>query len=193
MRTPVILSAALLCILLPSPREAAACSLVWNDDLVSDPAFADDDIAPGATTVEEVVVHRSEDSGCAASSCGDLASIQITVAADDDRAPADRLGYHLTLASGTLPRGLTLPPEPIVPGGGPGRIVLFFSPDVDSLDFELSIRAVDLNGNHGAPAIARVVDRTSGGCSAPGGRSRPWSLVGLLLVLGLALRRRSRP
>ncbi|MBZ0236152.1 MAG: hypothetical protein K8M05_27745, partial [Deltaproteobacteria bacterium] len=166
MRPVLVLVATSLTMLGAPPRMASACSLAWNEDLILDPAYADDATPPDQVVLGDAGVHRSNDSGCGAGSCGDIASVHVTVEASDDRAPADRLGYELRLAGGALPRGLALPAGPVLPGGGAGNIILFFDPDVDELDFVLEVRAVDLNGNRGEPTTVRIVDRDPGGCAA---------------------------
>ncbi len=192
MRPALILVAVSLTTLGALPRPAAACSLAWNEDLTLDPAYADDTTPPGEVVVGDVTVHRSDDLGCAGTSCGDNASLSVPVAADDDRAPADRLGFELRLVGGALPRELTLPAGPVLPGGGAGNLILFFDPDVDELDFVLEVRAVDLNGNRGAPAIVRVVERVPGGCAASRGGAGGLGLVLVGLAAALATRRRRR-
>jgi uncharacterized protein (TIGR03382 family) len=186
MSLPVLALAALL-----EPRPAAACSLVGNVDHMLDAAYASDTVAPTAVTASAVIYRSADDTGCGgASSCGDIASIAISVAATDDAAPADQLGYQLRVVGGDPPRGLNLPTAPVMPYSGEDVYVYFDYGDRSGFSFDLEIRARDLNGNLGPATVITVAEPADGGGCSTGGDGKLPALGGALLALALVLRRR---
>jgi uncharacterized protein (TIGR03382 family) len=182
---PALVLAALL-----EPRPASACSLVGNDDHTLDAAYANDTVAPSAVVAGAVIYRSADDAGCAgASSCGDIASIAISVAATDDAAPADKLGYQLRVVGGDVPAGLNIPTQPVMTYGGDELYFYFNYGDRSGFAFDLEIRARDLNGNLG-PAMVMTVGEPGegGGCSSSGGNLP--ALGAVLVALALVLRRR---
>ncbi|NVB83251.1 MAG: hypothetical protein HOV81_33070 [Kofleriaceae bacterium] len=185
MKSVVGLALAAATLLVSRPSEA--CSPLYNFDHVTDPAYADDVTPPGAPYVALRSVTRHGDNGGGGASCAGLSQIELGVAATDDRAPADQLGYQVTVLS----------PESPVSGFGDrivkpqlGTLFMRFDFDAEPFDLDLEVRAVDLNGNVGEPTTysARIEppDVDDGGCSA-GGASPGW-----LGLAALALLRRRR-
>ena len=175
-------------------RPAAACSPVTNDWHAIDAAYATDAIAPAAPTVAAVRVARNQDSGgsCGMSSCGDLSMIELDVTATDDRAPADQLGYEVTIVGGTAPADLGLDAMAIRPAFG-DTMVFRFDGDDHGWAVQLSVRAVDLNGNLGPPTVVTVTDPEpeTGGCAAQR-HGRPLVAPALVAAAALLATRRRR-
>lgn len=175
------------------PQPAAACSLATNDPWRADPAHAADRVAPGQPDVAAAEVQRqAESGGCGMAGCGNIASIRVDVTATDDRAAAEVIGYEVTVVGGEPPAGLDLAREGRVVAPG-GELRFFFDYSAPGFSVDLELRAVDLNGNVGAPVVVTVTDRDDGdgGCMA----ARTHGLVGcglVLLALGWVTRRRYR-
>jgi len=139
----------------------------------------------------QIIRGRADDCG-AASSCDDLGRVELVVTPGaDDRTPSEALGYRLMLIEGRLPRGASLPAEPVRLSEGRLRIVWIdgASDDQESLSFTLSLTPIDLAGLEGPPTTVRVRDPGSG--CAVGGAEVPLWLV-LALALPRALRRDRR-
>lgn len=141
------------------PRTAGACSLAGNDDHHLDPAHAGDTTPPSlATASAELVWHEDDDGGggCGSTvaSCGSYGLITLAVAATDDAAPADDLGYQLRVIAGVPPSGLNLPAQNV--RAFSGELLVYFDYSSPGFDFDLEIRAVDLNGNLGPPSVVSI-------------------------------------
>jgi hypothetical protein len=95
--------------------------------------------------------------------------------ATDDRAPAERIGFLITVASGEF--SIEIEDGAIVPYG---PVSFYFAEDELPFEGELEVRAIDLNGNIGPPTIVEV-------SSAPSSRKRFASVDGAspLLMCGL--------
>jgi hypothetical protein len=174
-----------------APRPADACSIVTSDRLVLDPAYADDTVAPGPTTVATPeVVRYPANEGCTGLDCSPN-FVVLRPLASDDRAPAARLGFRLRVIGGELPHDLWIGPEPLVPDGA-GEVYLYFSDDDRGFAFQLEVQAVDLNGNAGPPVIVTVVGPAvdDGGCSTGGARGATG--LGLVALAGLVASRGRR-
>jgi hypothetical protein len=160
MKTWLPFAVPLLALAYPDP--VGACSIVGNPDHQVDQAYADDETPPGAVTAS-VLVRRFDQGGgggcggTAVSSCYDVAFVEVMVAASDDAAPADQLGYQVRVASGQAPAGMT-PPAGAIRATEQGVLVLPFSYMESGFSFELEVRAVDLNGNLGPPTLVAVAD-----------------------------------
>jgi hypothetical protein len=158
------------------------CSLLGNETHQLDPAQANDHVAPSAVTASAEVVRfdGSDDGGCAAGgggTCGDLAEIELAVSATDDATPADKVGYVVELASGTPPRGFALPAGAILPAED-SLLLRFSADDHDGFTIDLSVRAIDLNGNLGPPTVITVSEPGESGCrTARGGGALLWPLL----------------
>lgn len=172
-----------------APRPAGACEPVDNLPHELDPQQADDRTPPAAPVVRDVIVDvDAGESACSTARCGGP-TLMLVVAAADDRARADQLGYLVTVASGRAPAGLTLDAGPVRP---PGQLIYLFDPDDRGWSMELSIRAVDANGNVGPATLVAIADPDAGaGCTAGRAPAPTWTvLVGLVtLVLGRRRRR----
>jgi hypothetical protein len=159
MKTWLPLAVPLLALACPDP--VGACSIIGNPDHTVDAAYADDETPPGAVTAS-VLVRRFDQGGgggcggTAVSSCYDVAFVEVTVAATDDAAPAEQLGYQVRVASGQAPAGMTPPAGAI--RAEQGVLVLPFSYMQSGFSFELEVSAVDLNGNLGPPTLVAVTD-----------------------------------
>jgi MYXO-CTERM domain-containing protein len=186
------------------PADARACSLVGPQPHIVDPALqASDQVPPTLPAPLPARIKRGEppqQTGCGAqvSSCDDLGIIYITAQATDDMTPPEKIGYRLSLESGALPAGLTLPSDAIEPGEPSDQLVLYWSDGADQPPFAFTIRivAVDLAGNESPPQFMLIADEPSGhaACAvARGGIPRP-AIVGLAALAALlATRRRRRP
>ena len=187
-----------------APADARACSLVGPQPHIVDPAMqASDQVPPALPVPLPARIKRGElaqQTGCGAqvSSCDDLGIIYITAQATDDMTPPEKIGYRLSLESGMLPSGLTLPPDAIEPGEPSDQLLLYWSDGADQPPFAFTIRlvAIDLAGNESPPQFMLIADEQAGhaACAVGRGRvSRPW-LAGIAAVaVLLATRRRRRP
>jgi hypothetical protein len=154
-----------------------------------------DHTPPGPVHVLSVEVHRGEGpdwEGCGYGYTEDQEMGTLTLYIDppvDDRTPPERMGYRIERVGGEPPAGLL--PDFDVRGMGNVIYLHWFDGDTDeqeSLDFDLTVRAVDLGGNVGpSPGSTNVADPGTGSCAT----TAP-SATGLLaLAVGLlALRRR---
>ena len=142
-----------------------------------------------------------QQTGCGAqvSSCDDLGIIYITAQATDDMTPPAKIGYRLSLESGALPPGLTLPADPIEPGEPSDQLLLYWSDggqrDQEPFAFTVRIVAVDLAGNESPPQLLLVADEPSGHAACAVARdpaARPAIAGVAALAILLATRRRRR-
>lgn len=185
---PTTLLFALVC---PRPS-ARACSFEANVPHTIDLAEIGVDTAGPSAIAEvraQIIRGRGDDCG-AATSCDDLGRVELVVTpGGDDRTPAESLGYRLVLVDGRLPRGASLPSEPVRLANGRLRIVWIdgASDDQESLSFTLSLIPIDLAGNEGPPTEVRVRD-AGAGCNAGRVELPAWVLAALLV---LHARRRS--
>jgi hypothetical protein len=182
-RAPGLFVAAASALPLFAPAPARACSVAAPTTHVVDPAMqATDQMPPTLSPIPAPVIGRGfAPGGCSgsSSSCDDIGVIQIEPKATDDMTPAEKIGFRITLAAGTLPSGLTLPADAIdLPPGFPFVGLTWVdgaTNDQDPLDFTLSIVAVDLAGNESAPQTVVVHDDGGGSggssCQLASGRS----------------------
>lgn len=188
--------------LVAAPGDAGACSFapppLHELDLDEVAEDTTPPSAPGSVATALVARGQGPTGGpCSqsATSCDDVGRIVLRVApAEDDRTPAASLGYLVTLASGTLPSGLSLRSEPVRLLGD--EVVLVWidgaTDDQEAFDFELDVAAVDLAGHVGPPVRVRVRDPGGGACAGSSGEG-PLGLA-LALIALIALRaRRHRP
>jgi MYXO-CTERM domain-containing protein len=185
------------------PTDARACSLVGPQPHIVDPALqASDQVPPTLPAPLPARIKRGEppqQSGCGAqvSSCDDLGIIYITAQATDDMTPPEKVGYRLSLESGALPPGLTLPPDAIEPGEPSDQLLLYWSDGADQPPFAFTVRivAVDLAGNESTPQLLLIADEPSGHAACAVARdpaSRPAIAGVAALAILLAIRRRRR-
>jgi len=204
---PVFLAAAAGALPLCAPAPARACSIAAPTAHVVDPAMqATDQMSPALSPIPGPVIGRGfAPGGCSgsSSSCDDIGVIQIQPKATDDMTPAEKIGFRVTLAAGTLPSGLTLPADAIdLPPGYPFVGLTWVdgaTNDQDLLNFTLSIVAVDLAGNESAPQTVVVHDDGGGSggsasCQLSAARSggsghTPASAAICLAVFALLIRR----
>lgn len=153
--------ALLALVLAPSiPRPSGACSVDsgHGGDHRLDPAHATDVTPPGAVTADFVLFYDEEEDdsiGCNSCGGGDYSRIQLALAATDDRTEADRLAYTFAITAGQPPGGIDLPFNPRFTAYD-GGIQLQISREDRDFAFQLEVRAVDLNGNVGAPTVITI-------------------------------------
>lgn len=175
----------LLLLVVLEPRRAEACSPVTYDQHFLDPAHAADQVAPSAPIADGYVYRDTANGGC--NSCGDLSSIVISASATDDRTPAEQVGFQLKVVRGIAPFAALGPIRPQYSD----EMRIFFDPEVRGYSFDVEVRAVDLNGNIGAPTVITIEDvPEEGGCAVQPGVGSALSIVLAFLALGLAQRRR---
>jgi hypothetical protein len=158
MRLQLAIVAVAVAVAPSIPRPVGACSLVPPDGGIHelDPGEATDDVAPSAVTVTATLYQGSNDSGCSQSTCGDLPpSVGLRITATDDRTPRDLLGYRIRVVRGQPPIGIQLPGSAVRAFGDDIRLT---HDDDDSIDFDLEIHAVDLNGNLGPSTVVTIRD-----------------------------------
>ena len=175
----LLLVAALLAFLVNARPVEACCAVAGGGACgyggyslhVIDPAQADDTMPPTAPTVD-VEISRY-DQGCGSNGL----ELELGMQATDDRAPAQRLGFLVTVASGELL--IEIDEGAIVPYDG--TVSFYFAEDELPFEGELEVRAIDLNGNIGPPTIVEVSS------SAPSAHKRFASIgrAGSLLTYGL--------
>ena len=129
-------------------------------------------------------------------STDDLGWVTLTVTPpEDDRTPADKMGYLITLVDGTIPDGMTMPSEPWRTTGGTLTLswVDGATDNHDSFSFTLAITPMDLAGNEG-PAFQLTVSDKDGdaGCQSSFAPTRylPSLLLFLFLLLTFIMARR---
>lgn len=185
MRTAVAMAIALAVV---APRVARACFEPAFEQHHLDRSQLDDTVRPGPVSVT-MWIEESDGGGCVgpARKCGPQGRrLVVMVSASDDQTPPDKLGYRVTISAGSAPF-----PEP-----GDVRAVydqLSFPIGEDGdLDFELAIRAIDLNGNLGPATYTQVARSSSeGGCASHhAGRALSFGLLAVILGFLVARRRR---
>jgi hypothetical protein len=199
-RVPLLLVPVLL--VGAAAARAQACELAAPVTHVIDPAEQAIDHAPpvmGQRVRVNITRGRGKAAGCdraASTSCDDIARIELTPEASDDRTPATGLGYQIRLLVGPLPAGLALPMTAIRPQAD-GALVLAWSehPDGDPplLAFVLEVRAVDAGGNASEPISVPVRDGEDELLSCGVGRTARHSALptlGLIALAALGRRRR---
>lgn len=183
----MLIALALATSLVDVSRIADACTIVATPPFAIDPAYADDVTPPPTPKVTAEVYRgdRTERDGCSEvhSSCGDkYAGIELRITSLDDRAPFEKLGYHVRYVSGDAPKDLTIVDGPVVGVGGGLRLP--FDPD-DESDFAvtLEVSVVDLNGNYSEPTLVTVAEDHLMSCSASAIDSRifVWLVLSYLL------------
>lgn len=156
---PLLLVASLLGFLVNArPAEACcavagggACGYGGYSQHVTDPAQADDTTPPSAPTVDVEITRY--DQGCGSNGL----DLELTMQATDDRAPAERIGFLITVARGEF--SIEIDEGAIVPYDGP--VSFYFDDDELPFEGELEVRAIDLNGNIGPPTIVEVSSSSS--------------------------------
>lgn len=183
---------------------AHACSFALQPEHVIDPGEEAADTTPPGTPVlgTPEFFRRPDLSRCNdPSSCAGSGTIGVALDAPaDDRTPGAEMGYVFEVTGGTLPANMNLPEAP-VRADTEGVIWFLFSDDDQSIDVTLSVRAMDLGGNLGAPATVRLTHpgdvgcvgggtgNDAGGCSA-GTRAGLGTAAMVLLALAMTLHRR---
>jgi uncharacterized protein (TIGR03382 family) len=206
IRPSLLLATAAAVFMAAFPVDARACSLIGSQTHTIDPAMqATDQVPPTLPALPAARVRRGQpqESGCglAVSSCDDLGVITIAVGATDDMSPRQSIGYRLTLESGLLPPGLSLPSEAIEAIPPSDQLVLYWSDaanDLNPFGFTLRIVAIDLAGNESEPQLLQISDDSGSGCAiARGPHPRDgWPAAAALAVAALSVvvrRRRARP
>ncbi|HET6280191.1 MAG TPA: hypothetical protein VFH73_04470 [Polyangia bacterium] len=191
-RMLLVCGTALISVLLPRPA-AKACKFATPRPHVLDPALTGVDVVPPEWETSPAVgsVRRgSGDEGCfsGASSCDGIGTMSITVAARDDRAAAESIGFRLRVISGTPPGGFAAPERDVRPLDSSFGITMTFSDPAggghEPFDFTLAITPVDLAGNLGETRTVTVSDPGSGGCAIAGpGIGALWPTMLLALVV----------
>lgn len=175
-------------------RVAQACKPASEPAHTLDTAAqASDATPPGLVTVTATEIRRGKGpdtnlASCSqsATSCDDIGTLALQVAAEDDQSPPDKLGYQLELTGGQLPSRLSLPTGAV---RAPSGIINLHwidgaSDDQETIAFALAVRAVDLAGNLGPAQTVLIHDPGSGGCSLPPRRpNTPWPLVTVAILL----------
>ena len=192
-----LVGVAIVAMVVVVPRgDARACELIADREHTVDPTMqATDQTPPTLPAIPAPKFHHVDDPsdgiGCGGSSCGQIDYFGIPAVATDDVTSPYKIGYRLTLESGTLPRDVDLPTTDRDPLGDVVR-VHFDLGTTPSMDFTLRVVAIDLAGNESAPQSVRVERHDDSACSIAGGRAfRPelgW--IALLALVFTAYRRR---
>jgi len=177
--------------------EDRACKLPVLTPHVVDPTLPAIDQAPPrlpallSPSVGMGTLSSQQTSGCEAedASCDGFATFDLTALATDDMTPPEKIGYRLSLETGTLPPGLTLPTDAVEPNSGRHIVIAWPGPLPEPVaDFTLRVVAVDAAGNESAPQLVSYhpIDI---GCGAA---ADPRAAIALLAWLVAAGRRRRR-
>jgi hypothetical protein len=185
MRSVLLLAALAL---VPS-RVAGACGEPAFEQHALDRSQLDDRVKPGPVAIS-MWIEEAGGGGCVGpnSTCNPPPGrrLVVHVNASDDQTPPDKLGYRVTITAGRAPF--------VAPGDiRPDRddLLAFDLGETEELDFELAIRAVDLNGNIGPATYTQVAQSASGGCASHrAGRAMSFGLIGIALAFLVARRRR---
>jgi hypothetical protein len=158
----LLLFAGLVALAPSLPRPAGACGAYPADrgPHALDAAFANDTTPPTTPAVIAEAWEGGSSSGCGDSKCGHPSLVHVTVAATDDRAPPNRIGYKLAITRGEPPQGFTPPSGALLAEmfvDGTGELGLRYDDDAPSgWSFDLQVTAVDLNGNKSAPVTVTI-------------------------------------
>ncbi|MGC4119729.1 MAG: MYXO-CTERM sorting domain-containing protein [Myxococcales bacterium] len=173
------------------PVAASACPATERYE--TDPAeIGVDTVAPAVPQVQVLSVSRAK-ADLFPGIC-DIGWISLSVTSSDDRTPADKLGYVISLVEGSRAHlyGAELDmPRPLRDGKGGLGIVDGNDAIREGLDVTLAVSVVDLAGNRSAPTNVTVSDGGGCACSSTGASSIAWLPV--LALLGVRRRRRSSP
>lgn len=183
MRTALVLVALALAM----PRDADACFEPGFEQHELDRSQLADSVQPGPVSVS-MWIESPGNGGCSAPSVGTRCEasgrrLVVMVSASDDRTPPDKLGYRVTITAGTAPFPAPGDVRPI------GDLLSFPIADDAKMDFELAIRAIDLNGNIGPPTYTQIDEAASGeGCASHQAGALSFGMIAI--VVGFLLRRR---
>ena len=188
-RGSVLLAGVVGAIRLLSSADARACVLPVLTPHVVDPALQASDQAPPrlpALLAPDVGVGRLSSTDA---SCGDVATFDLTALATDNVTPPEKIGYRLSLETGTPPSGLVLPTDAVEPNAGRHIVIAWPGPLSEPVaDFTVRVVAIDAAGNESAPQLASF-HRQDIGCGAV---ADPRPALGLLAWLFAAVARRRR-
>lgn len=172
--------------LLASPSHARACAEIGFTQHALDRAQLADTVPPGPVDLS-MWIEEPGSGGCtmpAESKCAAASGrrLVLLVSASDDQTPPDRMGYRVTVTAGRAPFP---PPGDVRPVDEMVQLPLG---DATGYDFELAIRAVDLNGNLGPATYSRIVDPQGGAGCATHHTGGATSLALIAIALGLTTR-----
>lgn len=152
-----------------------------------DPTLAASDTSPPSTPVITAVTLEQYDDPPSNARCTLSSTLTIELAPmSDDHSAADKLGYEISLVSGALPKGLTLPTGPVRPSEfgsyNPPRLTWAFGRSNQTVAFSLAVKSVDEAGNRSALSGAVEETGTATGCRVGGGGARSGGTTLLVLV-----------
>jgi hypothetical protein len=150
---------ALVCLCGDETAESCSFALTQHETDAAEQKL--DRQPPDRVEATVVRIMRGRAPGPESTSCDDIGVIEIELRRfEDDRTPRQRLGYRLALVEGTLPDGMRLPAEALrafVTAGTPVRIPLPWLDGAtdaqEPFEFSLTVTAIDLAGNGGAPSL----------------------------------------
>lgn len=186
-------------------RTANACSFPGPNEHAIDPAEAAiDDEPPAKIETVGIEIRRGNgpEGGCSQSStsCDDIGSIAIVpTPPSDNRTASAELGYRIRLVGGGVPSGLTIPTEAlrVQSSDFPGLYLRWIdgaTDDQESIDFTITLAAVDRAGNEGPESAPIRIHHagSSSGCRVARGNDLSLALVlGSILWLRWSMRARS--
>ncbi len=167
------------------PVPADACAPHRFEPHTLDRSHLADAVKPGPVAIS-MWIESSPSAGCvgpARDTCTPARRLVVHVNASDDQTPPDKLGYRVTITAGTAPFA--------APGDvRPDRddLLVFDLGDSEALDFELAIRAIDLNGNIG-PATYTYVAQSAGGEGCASGNAMSFGAIAFVAAFMLRRRR----
>lgn len=167
------------------PRDADACFEPAYEQHELDRSQLADTVKPSPVAIS-MWIEEPDSGGCMTpgTKCGQPSGrrLVVMVSASDDQTPPDRIGYRVTVTAGTAPFH--------VPGDvRPFEDQLSFPLGEADVDFELAIRAIDLNGNIGPATYTQVASSANEGCASHrAGHAVSFGLVAI--VVGFVVRRR---
>ncbi|MFN0253661.1 MAG: hypothetical protein ACKV2T_42730 [Kofleriaceae bacterium] len=182
--------AVIALVALVAPPEAEACFEPAFEQHQLERSQLSDTVKPGPVSIS-MWIEEPDSGGCtmpAREKCGPVGRrLVVLVSASDDQTPPDKLGYRVLVTAGRSPFA-----EPGDVRPFDGSQLHFELGDSEDFDFELAIRAIDLNGNIGPATYTRVAQAQGNeGCTSHHGRGALSSGV-IGIVLALLVRRRRR-
>ena len=177
--------------------DSRACSPIGTFPHIVDTSMqATDQTPPTLPAIPAPLFRHDDASSSDLDGCNpkcEVTYVGIPAVATDDMTPRARIGYRLSLVSGTLPPDVALPVNAIEPNGDRVQ-VQFNSETAVWFTFTLQVVAIDLAGNESPPQTVVVDHHSDSECSIANARTSRSGLgwIALVALIVTAYRRRRR-